>query len=334
MRWHRGSLGGVRWIVAGFAALLVYGIAGYLIVGYSLPAAVSNTILVVTTVGFGPTHPIGAGERMLTASIALIGVIAFLAALALFSTAVAEGRFALLSRRRRMDRRIRSLNNHFIICAYGRVGRAVAREFEAEGLPFVVVDRLDELESQMVADGVVYLVGDPTSEKVLRAVGIERARGLISAVDSDADNVYITLTSRSLNPDVFLVARASETAAADRLYRAGANRVISPYVSSGRHMALLASRPRLVDYLEIVGESLRLEEVVVPPNSTMIGQSVVIAAGGAPALIVRRAGGDIVANPPTDLIVLEGDMIVTLDVPNAQKAGQTGRTAARRPKSR
>lgn len=332
MQWLRASLGGVRWIFAGFVALLIYGVVGYTLLDYSVPAAVYNTILVVTTVGFTPPHPLGTVERIFTASIALFGVVTFLAALALFSTALAEGRVTLLSRRRRMDRRIGLLSDHYIICAYGRVGRAVAREFEAEGTPFVVVDRLEDLEPQMQADGVVHLIGDPTSEKILRAVGIDRARGLISAVDSDADNVYITLTSRSLNPDVFIVARASESAAADRLYRAGADRVISPYVSSGRHMAVLASRPRLTDYLEVAGESLRLEETVVEPGSPMIGKEVAVAAGGAPALVVRRAAGEIVANPPGDLVLGAGDLVLTLGLPARPQAKKKA-AGRRRPRT-
>lgn len=311
MRWLREEFGEVRWVFLGVGGLLVYGITGYVLLGYDAPAAIHNTILVVTTVGFTPQQPTTV-ERLFTATVAMFGVAAFLAALALISSLLLEGRIAILTRRKRMDRRIASLADHYIICAYGRVGRAVARELEADGVSFVVVDRLDELEPQMRADGVIHYLGDPTNDRVLRAVGIDRARGLISAVDSDADNVYIVLTARSLNPDVFIVARASESAAADRLYRAGADRVISPYVSSGRHMAMLALRPRVMDYLEIGGESLRLEEVMVDASSPMIGQTVEVAAAGATPLVVRRAGGEIAPNPGPDLVLAEGDLIVVL----------------------
>lgn len=312
MRWLREAFGEVRWVFLGFAALLLYGVTGYLLLGYDLAASLYNTILVVTTVGFTPPSEPGTAERLFSSSIAMFGVAAFLAALATISAALLEGRIGILTRRRRMDRRIASLADHFIICAYGRVGRAIARELEAEGCSFVVVDRLEDLEPQMRADGVIHTLGDPTNERVLRSVGIERARGLISAVDSDADNVYIVLTARSLNPDVFIVARASESAAADRLYRAGADRVVSPYVSSGRHMAMLASKPRVVDYLELAGQSLRLEEVQVDRGSPMIGQTVAEAAGHATPLVVRRAGGEVEAHPDETLVLGEGDLIVML----------------------
>ncbi|MCA1836456.1 MAG: NAD-binding protein [Actinobacteria bacterium] len=150
-----------------------------------------------------------------------------------------------------MQRRITELRDHHIVCAYGRVGRAAAREFEADGVPFVVIEVKPELEEDLKRDGVLYLMGNSSSEAILRAAGIHRARGLVCAVDSDAENVYITLVARSLNPTISIVARASEDAAADRLYRAGANRVVSPYATSGRRMALIALRPEVVDFFDL-----------------------------------------------------------------------------------
>lgn len=216
-----------------------------------------------------------------------------------------------------MDRRIAALNNHYIICAYGRVARAAARELEAEGVPFVVIDRLEELEERMRADGVHYIIADPTSDAVLREAGIERARGLVSAVDSDADNVYITLTARSMRPELFIVARASESAAADRLYRAGADRVISPYVSSGRHMAMLALRPRIVDYIDIAGrgdETLRLEEVLIDERSPLVGLTLGAVSGGATPLVIRREG-NVLSNPAASELLQAGDLLVLLGRP-------------------
>ncbi|HVL89756.1 MAG TPA: potassium channel protein [Actinomycetota bacterium] len=325
MRWLREEFGEVRWVFVGVGGLLVYGITGYLLLGYHLAAALYNTVLVVTTVGFTPPAEPGTAERLFTSSMAMFGVAAFLAALAMISAALLEGRIGILTRRKRMDRHIASMSGHYIVSAYGRVGRAAARELEAEGIPFVVVDRLEELEDQMRSDGVVHTLGDPTDENVLRAVGVERARGLISAVDSDADNVYIVLTARSLNPNLFIVARASESAAADRLYRAGADRVVSPYVSSGRHMAMLALQPRVLDYLEIAGESTRLEEVLVEPASPLIGQSVAAASDGGTALVVRRADGRVEPNPRADLVLEQGDLLVLLGGQRPKAGTRTGR---------
>jgi voltage-gated potassium channel len=199
-----------------------------------------------------------------------------------------------------------------VVCAYGRVGRTVAREFEAEGVRFVVVEPLEEMENRMANDGVLYTLGDPTSESVLARAGIGRARGLVCAMDSDAKNVYITLAARSLNPDIFIVARASEAVSADRLYRAGANRVISPYVSSGRHMALLALRPRVIDYFDLGLEekpSVRLEELLIEPGSQLIGRSLEEVCVETIPLAIRR-DAQLVPNPDPQLRLAAGDLLI------------------------
>ncbi|MFA5889593.1 MAG: potassium channel protein [Actinomycetota bacterium] len=317
MRAADGILHELRAPLAGLGGLLAYGVVGYVAFGYSLLDAVYQTVLVVTTVGFLAGEVPGGAEKLFSASLAAFGVAVFLASLAIFTAALADGRIRQVSRRRRMQRQIDQMKDHYIICAYGRVGRAVAREFEGERVPFVVVDRLEDLEERMQSDGVRYVIGDPTSEAVLQSVGIDRARGLISAVDSDADNVYITLTARSLRANLFIVARASESAAADRLYRAGADRVISPYVSSGRHMAMLSLRPRVLDYLEITGrgdEKMRLEELQVEPGSALVGMSLGEACEGATPLVVRR-GTTVLPRPTGDEVLQPGDVIVLLGEP-------------------
>jgi len=313
-----GLLRHLRVPVIGIALVSSYGVIGYVLFGFGFIDALYMTSLALTTAGFNPVGDLTQGEKAFTITIAVFGVTLFLVILALLTSLMVEGRIGIVSRRRRMDKRIGSMKGHFIIAAYGRVGRTAARELEAEGVPFVVVDRLEELEPIMQSDGVPYLLGDPTSESVLQQAGIERARALISAVDSDADNVYITLTARSMNPDLFIVARASEPKSPERLYRAGANRVISPYVSSGRHMAMLALRPRVVDYLEISGRDekpLRLEEFLVEEDSPLVGHSVDEVGGDAVPLVVRRASGEVVTNPNGSEDVRAGDLIVLLGAP-------------------
>ncbi|MGH2751317.1 MAG: potassium channel family protein [Actinomycetota bacterium] len=297
------------------AGVFVYGIAGYMLFGFGLVDAAYMTTLAVTTAGFNPVRSLDGTEQVFTMTIAVFGVSMFIAILTVLGGAIAEGQLAITSRRRRMQRRIDSLRDHFIVCAYGRVGRTTAREFEADGAFFVVIDSLEELEDQMVRDGVDFIVGDPSSEVVLRAAGIERARGLVCAMDSDAVNVFITLMARSLNETIFIVARASEATAADRLYKAGADRVVSPYVTSGRHMALLAQRPRVVDYLELASRDapgLRLDEIQVEPGSTLVQRSLHELSPDIVPLAVRRADGEIVPNPDPTLRVEAGDLLIVL----------------------
>jgi len=224
-----------------------------------------------------------------------------------------EGRVSLFSRSRRMRRRIDELRGHFIVCAYGRVGRAIARELEAEGVPFVVVDSKAELEPDLDRDGQYYLIGDASDEAVLRQAGIDRARGLICAVDSDAENVFITIVARSLSPGLLIVARAAREQSADRLYRAGATHVVSPYVTSGRRMANLAVRPHVVEFFDVARAGqpgLRLEELEITEGSPLVGRTLQQLSGPAVPLLVRRSNGQLIANPARELQLQAGDVLV------------------------
>lgn len=318
MRGGSGLAGRVWGLAAAALAVLAYGIAGYALFGFGLPDAVYMTVLTVTTEGFTTPGPLSPGEKLFTASLALLGVTVFLAALGVAGGAVVEGQLGPGRRKRRMQRQIGALRDHYIVCAYGRVGRAVAREFEAEGIPFIVIDARAEREPELADDGVLHLIGSPSAETVLRQAGIDRARGLVCAVDSDAENVYITLVARSLNPRIAIVARAAEEASADRLYRAGAARVVSPYVTSGRRMALLAVRPHVVDFFEVSrggsGE-LRLEELLVPEGSGLVGRRVGEACGAAIPLLIRRRGGELLPNPGRQTPLQAGDVVIVFGDP-------------------
>lgn len=307
-RWRSGQSGSGRLLLplTFFAAVLAFGVGGYLLTGYSLGESLSLAWADVSPAD--PFIELTGGPRYLSLTITALGSIALLAVIVTALSIASEGGLGLSSRRRRMEEKIERLHDHYIVCAYGRVGRAAARELEKEGVPFVAIDTKEELEPQMRKDGILYILGDPTSEPVLRQAGIEKARGIVCAVDSDATNVYVTLTARSLNPDIYIVARASSPETPARLQRAGANRVISPYRSSGRQMALLVLRPRVVDSLEVLGR--RLEEVAVEHGSHLIGQTVAHACGAAVPLLIHRSGGETITHPGPDVLVEAGDRIL------------------------
>lgn len=306
----------IRWATLLLVLAFVYGVAGYMLLeGWGFLDALYMTAITFTTVGYREVRPLDATGRVFTLTVMAVGVGLVLITIALAAQWVIEGAWTLRARRRRMQRRIDALSDHYLICAYGRVGRAAAREFEAEGVPFVVIDPKEELEERMIADGVLYLIDDPSQEEVLLRAGVRRARGLVCAVDSDATNVYITLIARSLNPHLFIVARASEPGSDRRLLAAGADRVISPFVSSGRHMALVALRPRVADVLEVepgTARSMRLEEVRIEEGSPQIGRTLAEAFGSVPVLAVRHLGGQITANPPSELVLSPGDLVLTI----------------------
>jgi len=303
----------------GLAVLFVAGVVGYIGFGYPPLVAASMTVLTLTTVGFVAGRPVPAAAQAFTAGLAFLGVILFFVILALTATAIVEGRVSLFTRSRRMRRRLDELRGHFIVCAYGRVGRAIARELEAEGIPFAVVDSKAELEPDLERDGACYLIGDASDETVLRKAGIERARGLICAVDSDAENVFITIVARSLSPALLIVARAAREQSADRLYRAGATHVVSPYVTSGRRMANLAVRPHVVEFFDVAGagrRDLRLEELAIAEGSPLAGRTLRELRGPAVPLLVRHPDGRLVANPARDLRLQQGDILVLFGEPS------------------
>jgi voltage-gated potassium channel len=306
----------IRWPALGLALALVYGVAGYMLLeGWRFLDAMYMTVITLTTVGFREVRPLDDGGIVFTLTVITIGVGLVLTTVTVVAQWVLEGQWGERTRRHRMQRRIDDLTGHFIVCAYGRVGRAVARELEAEGATFVVVDPDEHLLERMRDDGVPYLIDDPTHEAVLRTAGVDRARGLVCAVDSDATNVYIALVARALNPDLFIVARASEPGSDQRLLHAGANRVVSPFVSSGRHMALVAMRPNAEDVvaLETSGRaSMALEEVRVEPGSALDGVSIGQGLGSTPVLAIRHVGGQITPNPGADVQLRHGDLVLLL----------------------
>jgi voltage-gated potassium channel len=302
------------WIGAAMFVVVVYGTAGYVAIeGWSLLDALYMTITTMTTVGFREVRELDAGGRIFTLSVVVLGVGTALVGVSLLAAAIAEADLSGVSRRRRMNKRIEGLKDHFIVCAYGRVGRAAVRELEAAGVGFVVLDPKDELRERMERDGIPFMVDDPSLEPVLRRARVDSARGLICAVDSDATNVFITLTARSLNPDLFIVARASEPDSHERLERAGADRVVSPFVSSGRHMVRMALDPTIVDLFDEEHEDrgmIEVEERRIEAPSNLIG--VTVADADVTVLAIRHTDGTIEARPAESTSIAEGDVVLLL----------------------
>lgn len=296
--------------------VVLYGTVGYVVVeGWGVIDGLYMTVITLTTVGFTEVHPLDDAGRIFTLSVLVMGVSLIAVTFSLSAQLIQEGALGDRGRRRRMSKRIEELQSHYIVCAYGRVGTTVARQLESEGVPFVVIDRLEDLEERMARDGVTYMIGNPSDESVLQAAGVARARGLVSAVDDDADSVFVTLAARALNPSIYIVARASTESAARALYNAGANRVISPYVNSGRDMAHQVLHRRVIDAIDVTIEGsdpLVIEELQVEEGSSLIDVALGEAIGEVKALAVRRNDGEVITNPNDDLILQNGDLLVLL----------------------
>jgi len=302
-------------------ALMAFGTVGYVVIeGWSIGDAFYMTVITITTVGYGEVHPLDAAGRALTVAIILTGVGTFFYAFTLFMTLLSEGHWTARRDRRRLARMLDELTEHFIICGYGRMGEIIAREFARHAVPFVVIERNAERMHVAMEHGFIAVEADASSEDVLRRVHIDRARGLIAAVSTDAENVYAVLSARLLRPDLFIVGRAETDDARVKLKRAGADRVISPYHLGGIQLAQTALRPAVVDFVQLATSSenmdLNLEQVHISDTSQLAGKSLLDAGVrqrfGVVVVGIRRATGTMDFNPEPETVMRSGDDLVVL----------------------
>ncbi len=297
---------------------LAYGTVGYRVLeGFSFVDSLYMTVITLSTVGFGEVHPLSAAGRVFTITVIVFGVVAFFEFLAVFTSLLAGGQLGRFLQRRAMQQRIQGLKEHYVICAYGRVGRAAAAELTQQGASLVVIESLPELEPLLVEAGYPYLMGDPTEESVLHEAGVGAARALVCAVDSDAVNVYITLSARALNPKLFIISRASRPESVDKLVRAGSDRVVSPYNLSGVRMAQMALQPAMLEFADMVAMSadLRIEELIVVGGSALASRTVKDVCAphaGVVVMAMKSPGGDLVVPPPVDMVLNVGDVLIVV----------------------
>ncbi len=312
---------GLRLAVALLVLVLVAGTAGYtLIEGWPVWDALYMTVTTVTTVGYREVHPLSRGGQVFTVVLIAVGVGTVLYGITLVAAAIIEGGLHHRFERRRRMRKIEELRGHFILCGSGRIGSTIAAELRREGVPFIVVERDPERLQAVLARGDLAVEADASREEVLKQVGIDRARGLIAAVGTDAENVYTVLTARVLRPDLFIVARAETEDASRKLMRAGANRVISPYEIGAVQMAQTALRPAVVDFVSLATTSenleLAMEQIEIGPSAAFGGQSLVEAnlrqRYGVIVVGIQRTDGRMEFNPPPDAVMHVGDQLVVL----------------------
>ncbi len=307
---------GLRTWIAIVALAIAVGTAGYMVLeGWTFLDAIYMTVISVTTVGFKEVRELDASGRVWTMIMSGTGVVLVFGTVGLVTEYLITEATSGRSRTRQMARAVGELRGHYVLCGYGRVGSTVARELVHEGTPFAVIDIHPDSLDRARADGHLIVEGDATDDSTLRAAGIERARGLISTIDSDAQNVYVILSARALNPSLLVVGRASTPSAEEKLARAGADRIVSPYTMAGRRLAELAIRPRVVDFLDAAlshGElSFSLEELHVTAGGSLDGVTVAALRGrGLFVLAVLTEGGRYEANPADDRRLLVGETIV------------------------
>lgn len=309
---------------AGILTVLLMGTAGYVIVeGWSLFDALYMTIITVATVGFGEVHPLSQAGRSFTIVVIALGLAAQAFALTTFIDFFVAGHLRDMLEGRRMNKRIENLSGHTIVAGIGRVGSVVARTLAEEGAEFVIIDHGDESIRAAQDAGWPHIQGEAADEDTLLRAGVMRAKALVTAVDSDADNLFVTVSARALNPDIFIVARSSHQSSEPKLLKAGANRVLTPNVIGGRRMAAMVAHPVVSDYLDIVahgqGVEFRLQEIDLVAESSLAGKTIADARvrerTGIYILAISRADGTVDANPPADAVLHSGDTLVVLGTP-------------------
>ena len=301
----------MAWLCVAIVALVVAGTVGFVVTeGESPWRAFRWTLDTVATVGsIPPPHDL-AGQVLIVVLIVL-GVGTLFYALVTATEFLVAGHLSGLLDERRRQRMIDSLSDHYVICGFGRVGRQVARDLRAANANYVVVDQDPDNRELAAAVGVRFIEGRPSDDEMLRAAGIERARAVLACVDSDAENIFITLSARELRDDITIVARAAAEDSDKKLRRAGADRVISPYKASGSEMARFALHPQVTGSIDVAPE-YRMEEIEVMPGAAGEGKTVGDVRGGSVIVALRRPDGTVQVQPSGDTALEAGDVLVAM----------------------
>jgi len=329
----RTFIRGPRLAIAMLVAVVAGGTAGYMLIeGWNLFDALYMTVTTVATVGYGEIHPLSPRGRLFTVVLIFGGVGTAFYTVTLLATLVVEGGLHQRFERRRAARMLEQIKDHFIVCGYGRIGSIIAAELYQQGVPVAVIEREPERVRQAIDRGWLALEADASREEVLARAGIHRARGLITAVGTDAENVFTVLTARVMRPDLFIIARVESDDAEHKLRRAGADRVISPYQIGATQMVQTALRPAVVDFFHLATSSERLdlsmEQVHIKDDSVLTNRSIIDAGirqkFGVIVVGIKRAGGTMEFNPAPEAVMRAGDELVVLGRTENVKALEKG----------
>lgn len=309
-------------VVAAVLPVLLIGVgtAGYVwIEGWTALDACYMTVITLTTLGFREVHPLSTAGMVFTMFLSLGGIYTIFFAATTVLHSIVRGDLADYFGSRRMERDLQRQSDHFIVCGFGRMGRLVCHQLAEAGVPFVAIDRQVELFEGVELPGGYLLHGDATSDELLSRAGVSRARGLIAVVASDADNLYITMSARLLNERMLIVARAEDEHSEQKLLRAGATRVVSPYLIGGARVAQAVLRPNVVDFLELATRrehlELNIEEVQIGKASSLVDKTIEtseIDPRGLITVAIKHADGHMVFNPPRTTKLLAADVLIVL----------------------
>lgn len=311
----------LRISLAMLLATVMFGTIGYVFYeGMPVFEAFYMTLITISTVGFSEIKPLSEAGRWITIVIIILGISLLSYTLGQVVSILVEGELRKILGRRKLEKHIAALKDHYIVCGYGRTGTVVANELQAAGIPLVVIEKDEKLVENLGRQGILYLQRNATSDDALLAAGLERAAGLVTTVNSDADSVFIILSAKGIRPDIFILARASDKSNESKLLRAGAGRVVCPHQLGGELMAEIIYKPTVVDFLNYaMGNNdmgLRLEEAPVGEESPIHGKTLVESGlrknYGVIIIAIKRQNGEMVFNPGAGEVFYARDVIVVL----------------------
>ncbi|MDA3899465.1 MAG: potassium channel protein [Spirochaetes bacterium] len=276
------------------------------------------TLITISTVGFQEIFPLSRNGRIVTIIVIISGIFIVGYSAGSLIQIIVEGEIKESFGRKKMNRIIEKMKNHYIVCGYGRIGGLIASELSHNGYDCVVVENNTEIQERLKNEKIIHIIGDATNEEVLNRAGIKRAKAIVTALQSDADNVFIVLTSRSINPNIYILARASEISTESKLKRAGATKVIFPHIIGGKRMAQSLIRPAVVDFMDMTmldtEFGLELGEVTITVSSPYIGKTLLESNirndYGIIIIAIKKQNGSMLFNPTSDLRLDKSDVLI------------------------
>jgi len=321
-------MSGIRKAIVGILimiAILLVGTIGYMLLeGWNCFDSLYMTVITLTTVGYGETHELSRIGKVFTLILILVGAGLLFYIIGMIAEFVVEGQIREVLGRHKLEKQIKKLKDHYIICGYGRVGQTVCDIFSSKSLKMVVIDKDSDRIEQLRKNGLLYVEGEATNEDSLIEAGIGRAMTLVSALGSDVDNLYVTLSARGLNPELFIIARSGSTGSGSKLLRAGADKVVSPYRIGARRIARMILHPTTTDFLELLRnekiEDFQLEEIPVGSSSGLIGVSLgklgIRQNLKLNIVAIKKAEGNILFNPSSQDMIEAGDTLIAIGADN------------------
>ncbi len=301
--------------------IVTAGSLGYMnIEGWNFFPSLYMTVITITTVGFGEIGNLSVAGRAFTIILIFLGMGIILYIVGLVTQLMVELQLSTIIGRKKLDQQIKKIKDHYIVCGFGRIGKVICKELKSKKIPLLVIDNTPEAKELLDDESVPYIIDDATSEDVLLEAGIGRARGLISVVASDSDNLFITLTARGLNHSAFIIARADEEKSEKKLMRAGADKVFLPYIIGGHKMAQSITKPAVTDFLEFTVHNrdmgLEMEEVNVSKGSRLSGKNLMESGIRQEMDIIivaiRKKTGEMSFNPSSETRIEAGDTLIAL----------------------